>query len=207
MYDPVAVDSAQNPVVTGVTRPSAATFEAADSKHYAEESADLRAAILRHARQLYVEISGDATASGVSRQQARQDFLQDATRVKGIVDRAGAQVLETVWDLACHLAGEPARDYDLECAFDCRITMPEPTPGEQQASVTLMEKQVWSRARTMGFNNVDDVEAEKEEIAQEQEAQAEASSDAASLDRALLATASPETATDPTTGTLRGVTA
>src|SRR5690606_30455955 len=97
-------------------------FDAADPKALADEDLDRKRAIRERAKQAWVETTSQADIAGVSRKVAMEDFLADARKVAGLVDVAGAAVLELVWDLACYLAKVPARDYDLEVEFECRVS-------------------------------------------------------------------------------------
>src|SRR5690606_36421272 len=150
--------------VRDVKQPSAYTFEPAVPKHFIDEMQKRRRAILNEAKQLFVEIMDDATATGESRIHALFDYLLNAQYFKRIIDRAGEWAISTAWALATHLAGEPGRDADLTVDFNAKINIPFLPAALVQSLLLLMDKGVRSRFTVMNDTGVDDVESELDRI-------------------------------------------
>lgn len=91
--------------------------------------------ILEETRQLHRMMGGDATASAVSRIQARGDFLSSLRPTKTQVDAAGRWVLETALALAASFAGIANPYHDLRATFDCRLDVGPLVPEERQAII------------------------------------------------------------------------
>ncbi|HRN30209.1 MAG TPA: hypothetical protein PK890_10995, partial [Terrimesophilobacter sp.] len=119
-------------------------------------------------KQRHILIAGDATASGVSRQQAKADFESDLNRTKLSVDRAIRQLLETVIALAAALSGENTDFLDQYRAVgDARITVAPPSDSEQVTAVALRDAELISTETAMGRVGVEDPESELQRIRQE----------------------------------------
>jgi hypothetical protein len=127
--------------------------------------------ILDETRQAFVRMTGDATASGVSRVQAVQDFLSSLSSTKATVDAAGRELLETVLAMAATFAGQPGRYASLRANFDCRITAVQATPEERDTNRADVEANLMSRATALARNGIDDPDAELARINTEQEAE------------------------------------
>lgn len=94
------------------------------------------AAILGQCHQRFVLISGDATASGVSRKQAEKEWMRSLKDTKTVVDAAGRWELEVVLRLAAQLTGETSKYLNLRADFNCLLDVGEPTAEEIK---TVME--------------------------------------------------------------------
>jgi hypothetical protein len=92
--------------------------------------------ILQEFRQIHRLLTGDGSASAVSRIQARADFVASLRPTKSQIDAAGRWVLETVLALAADLAGVPNPYVELRADFDCRLDPGPLTPEERQAIIT-----------------------------------------------------------------------
>jgi hypothetical protein len=144
-------------------------LEPIDNKNLLDSAAEARHAIYRMCKQLHVIISGDATTSGESRLQAQGEYLLDLMDMKGVVDRAGTWLLETVWALAEVIAGSDVPTKDVKAVFDARINPGPITTEMRRAILEMMEKKTISQETAMSMLGVDDVEAEKDRILQEAE--------------------------------------
>jgi len=139
------------------------------------EDADLaRRSIYRSAQQLHVFL-GDASASGISRVQARHDHVADVEDLGETLDRAGSWALETAYALAAELAGgAPEGALSPEAAEAVLHTNVDPGP------VTPETKKELRKAQGSGFLSlktallkygVDDPEEEIERLREEQNAE------------------------------------
>lgn len=159
--------------VTGYTSPSVEQLTPADIESYRVSMEDARQAILDAAGQRWVEMSDDATASGESRLQSFFDYLEDLEYFKAELDKAGRWMVETVWSLACDLAGVPGRDHDLDMYLSCNISMPHVPAPVRQALLQEVEQGLRSRESAMAALGITDVQAEMQRIAEGEEYQLE----------------------------------
>ena len=128
-------------------------------------------AILEETDQLHAQISGDATASGESRKQARADFEQSLLDTQAQLNRAGRWLLETVLAMGAAFAGTPGRFAELRAVFECRVDAGPMAADELRLLSELSgSQQLLSRETAMARVGVDDVDAEQERIASEEEA-------------------------------------
>lgn len=160
------------PVATAVSRPTAATFDAANPKGYVDEVHARSLQLLSRCKQAWVMTTGEAGVSGVSREVAMADYLADAEGLAANVSACAEALLELVADLAAHLMGAPGRYYSLRARAELRVSKPPVQPAERLATLQLLDAGVWSRRRTMQANGVDDVDAETKAVAQERDEQA-----------------------------------
>jgi hypothetical protein len=127
-------------------------------------------AILEEAQQLHALISGDAGASGVSRQQALTDFLSSLMTTAPQVEHAVRWCVTTALRLAAYLAGQPGRYDSLRVEAVCQFHLGPVTPAELTALIALVEAEILSRETAMGRTGIDDTDAEARRIAAEREA-------------------------------------
>lgn len=137
--------------------------------------------ILEEAQQLHALISGDATASGESRKQARGDYEDDLGLTKTPIDRAGRWLLETALNLAAIFSGQPGRFASLRATFSARINT-GPMSSEEIGEIQALtgDKPLLSQETGMSRIGIEDTDAELAKIAAE-----------------TAAAAAPELATDP----------
>jgi hypothetical protein len=121
---------------------------------------------------LHSLISGDAGASGVSRQQATGDFLASMGDTASEVERVVRWLLETALHLAAHFAGQPGRYLDLRATAVCTLSAGPLTSEDVTQVVTLVEADLLSRETGMGRVGVDDTDAEAGRIQAEREQRA-----------------------------------
>ena len=114
-------------------------------------------------------ISGDATASGESRKQARADFESSLGPTTAQVERAIRWMLETMLALAATFAGTPGRYADLRAVVTCRVNSGPITSDEQDQTRQNVAAHLLSEETGMARIGVDDVDAEKTKIAAEGE--------------------------------------
>jgi hypothetical protein len=150
----------------GYTSPSVHQLQAADVEGYLKAMDARRRAMLRQSRQSWVEITDDAAASGESRVQALMDFLEEARDFKAVIDGALKWLLETVWALACDLAGDPAASRQTRFVADCKITVPFIPAALRDAILKERMEGLRSDETAMTDLGIEDVEAEKARIAE-----------------------------------------
>lgn len=125
------------------------------------------AGILRDCQQIHVLISGDATASGRSREQARAEFEGSLKLSKEVVDDAGRWMLETGLRLAAHLCNQTPRYLGLRCDFNAIIETGPVSPEERSANRDDVKAGLMSTETAMSRNGAEDVDAEKARIAED----------------------------------------
>jgi hypothetical protein len=123
--------------------------------------------ILSAARQVYALISGDATASGESRIQARDDFEKSLRRAKSRIDAMGRWMLETMLKMAAVLAKDPERYDGLRVAFSCKLDLGQLSSEERKVNILEVEAELRSRDNAMQQIGIDDPQAEIEQITSE----------------------------------------
>lgn len=129
-------------------------------------------AILEETRQTHALLSGDAGASGVSRQQATGDFLDSLAETAPQVERAARWLLETALSLAAHFAGQSGRYLDLRAVVSCALSAGPVTSEDVAQVISLVEAELLSRETGMARAGVDDTDAEAQRIQAEREARA-----------------------------------
>ena len=145
--------------------PQVNQFGAADTKNLREDCQEARYAIYRTAKQLHIFMSGDATASGESRIQARADYVKDLRKLKGAVDKAGRWLLETVWALAEALSDTGYSG--ASAVFDAIIDPGPITAEERKAMLTEVAQGAMSLERFLSVLGIDDPQAEIDRIRDE----------------------------------------
>lgn len=131
------------------------------------------AAILEEADQAHVMIAGDATASGLSREEARGDYEMSLIITAAVVQPAVRWLLETALAFAEAIAGKPGQYTKLlRAEASCRVQSARLSTAERAQVVSEVEKRLRSRAGGMAMLGVVDVEAEIQAMEGEPEATA-----------------------------------
>lgn len=125
------------------------------------------ASILGQTQQIHALISKDATASGVSREQARAEFESSLRLSKEVVDDAGRWLLEAPLRLAAYLCNQTEKYKGLRCDFDSVIETGAISSETRTSNRDDVRAGLMSRETAMVRNGQEDVDAEKERIAQE----------------------------------------
>lgn len=135
---------------------------------FVETKRDAQENIYDEVKQRHVLMSGDATASGVSRQQAMLDFEADLDRTKLAVNRAVRTLLETALALATALAGaEQSFLEQYRAVAEARLRVGVPTSESQNMAIALRNAELISAETAMGRVGVEDPVAERQKIRQE----------------------------------------
>lgn len=137
------------------------------TKTFTETRDDLYSAILSGCFQRFALISGDATASGISRLQARSEFESSLKDSKDAVDDLGRWLLETHLRLGALLCNRSKEFLQLRCDFNAIIETGPVSPEEKQAIISLVSAGLMSKETAMSLLGIDDTDAELERIAQE----------------------------------------
>jgi hypothetical protein len=128
-----------------------------------------RERMLHQSGQTHVLISGDATASGVSREHARDEFKLSIAETEAELNRAGAWLL----NLVIALAGATARGEnpyaDLRVEFSCQIHLGPLSAAERAEDRAQVEAGLLSSQRAMERAGVADSDAENARIAAERD--------------------------------------
>lgn len=123
--------------------------------------------ILGQTQQIHALISKDASASGVSREQARAEFEGSLKLSKEVVDDAGRWILETALRLAAHLCGQTEKYKGLRCDFNSIIEVGPISDLIRKANRDDVQAGLLSKETAMSDNGIEDTSAEMERIKQE----------------------------------------
>lgn len=124
--------------------------------------------MLKEGDQLHVVITGDATASGESRKQARAGFEASLRRLLASVEQCGRNHLETRLNEAAALAGQAEHFAGLRATFQCRIDVGPIGADEQRVAAELYAAKGFDQEEFMARIGVQDIDAVKARLAQEQ---------------------------------------
>lgn len=157
--------------ITRMATPSVVYRDPVPVETFKQTKEEAYTAILEETDQLHALISGDATASGESRKQARADFEQSLLDTQAQLNRAGRWLLETVLAMGAAFAGTPGKFAELRAVFECRIDAGPMSSDDLRILTELSgSQQLLSRETAMARVGVDDVDSEIERIASEEEA-------------------------------------
>lgn len=161
--------------VTGIANPTITYRDPVTPETFIMSADALKRAILEETHQLHTLISGDATASGESRKQARAEFATSLRATKTAVDGLGRWLIETSLRIAAHFSGQPNRFDDLRAIFECRIDTGPLTADEIRLTIDEHNAGLIDTEEAMMRVGVDDpaamkakVEAEKDMAMQRQ---------------------------------------
>jgi hypothetical protein len=124
-------------------------------------------AILQEANQLHYLTAGDSGDSGESRKQAREAFRQDLELSAGKIADMVRWLLETVLAEASFFAGRPNAFAGLRVYVEARISSGPVAADDMRVAVEMKDAELWSTELAMSATGIDDVDAEKQRIAQE----------------------------------------
>lgn len=126
-----------------------------------------RECILGQAQQSHMLISGDATVSGRSREQARAEYRGSLLDSKDPLDGAGRWLLEGGLRIAAVLCGRVAEFATLRCDFESRVEEGPITPEERAANREDVKAGLLDKETAMSRGGVEDTDAAKERIAED----------------------------------------
>lgn len=117
--------------------------------------------ILDESSQSHVLISGSATPSGKSREEARAEYVQSLEDSAMVVNACGRWIIETPLALAEVFIGKPGfYTSRLRAEFQCRIFRGPLSTGEQEQNRSNVGARLMSRETAMQLNGIDDVDGE-----------------------------------------------
>lgn len=128
-----------------------------------------REGVYEEAKQLHVLMGSDATASGVSRVQAKADYLSSLNDTKPGVDSLVRWLIWCVLHHACHFSGlDAAKEFSLiRPACDCQVDAGPLAADERDAVIKMVDAEMMSQETAMQLLGVEDVDAEKARISAE----------------------------------------
>lgn len=121
------------------------------------------------ADQLHILISGDATASGRSRIEARAAFVESLRQTATALDQAMRWLLETSYALACYLLRRPLPP-DLTSTAACVLHAGMLSPAEMLALSQLVQQGLLSHETALQLFGIDDPDGEVRRIREERQA-------------------------------------
>lgn len=153
-----------NGEVIGRANPNITFREPVPVTTFVDTRAELREAIHGQCQQLHIMISGDATVSGRSREQARGEFHSSLQDSKEPVDDCGRWMLETELRLGAYLSNQTSKFIGYRCEFNAIIEDGPVDPLDRQENRADVEKGLMSAETAMSRNGVEDTDAETERI-------------------------------------------
>ncbi|AWN22199.1 hypothetical protein DKM44_02250 [Deinococcus irradiatisoli] len=128
---------------------------------FGDTFAEIREAIFDEAKQLHVLITGDASASGVSRQQAVNDFINSLEPTRMALEQLVRWVINTVLRMGLHFIGRRPEYDAFHATAQARMSAVQPTPAEVDTALKLHGEGAISEESMMGRIGIEDVAAER----------------------------------------------
>ena len=144
--------------------PNVSFRDPVSTKTFTETRDDLYAAILSGCQQKHALISGDATVSGRSREQARGEYESSLKDTKDAVDDLGRWLLETELRLGALFCNRSREFLELRCDFNSIIETGPISPEDREANRADVQARLMSPETAMSRNGIDDTDAELERI-------------------------------------------
>lgn len=123
--------------IIGYTEPSVDISDPASVEVFVQTRATKREAILSQCHQEHILITGDATASGVSRKQAEKGFQRSLKETKTPLDASGRWQLEASLRMAAQILGESEKYLGLRADFNCLLDVGEPEPDDRRVVMEM----------------------------------------------------------------------
>lgn len=155
--------------VTGFTNPGVVYRDPVKVETFIQTKDAAYQNILEECNQVHIRISGDATASGASRIEAKADFIADLVMTASRVNMVGRSIIEAALALASLFAGQPGRYDGLRATFNCRINPGQLSADEMRVLMERVKEKLLSRESGLERMGEDDVDAELARIAAEAE--------------------------------------
>lgn len=149
----------------GYTNPSVATSEPVDVQTFINTAQTFVANIYHEMKQAHL-LGSDLQLSGVSREQARQDFETAIHTHARIIESA----LSSIYGAALMMMLQPNVDKyrDLNVVVQLRLNASQPTPDERRENREDYKAGLRSRVTAMAASGIDDQDAEVALIKSEQ---------------------------------------
>lgn len=120
--------------------------------------------ILEEVHQSHILLQAESGTSGISRREARQDYIDDIKDSKLAMDLAGNWLVNTLLYLSEWLMGEEKEDIDYRANFRTHMTVGAVTKEDIDMLAVLKDHDWISDETAMSRAGIDDVEAEKAKI-------------------------------------------
>lgn len=179
IYD---VDASGQVYLKGYTTPGVQWRQPVEVTSFTATRTEAYTAMLEEVHQAHALIAGDATATGVSRQQARADFESDLLLTAQTVQPALRHLLTAALRTAACIASQPGRYDGLRIETTVQTSTGPLTADEQDAVRNNVDAHLLSIETGMALLGVADVDAEQARIAAERQAAQQASGMAALQD-------------------------
>ena len=153
--------------VVGYTNPNVSITDPAPVTAFVDDIKDTKDAIYSQCHQRHVLISGDAQASGRSREQARAEFERSLKETKTAMDAAGRWQLETTLRLAAQLAGQSEKYLSLRADFNCLVDAGSIDPERANVIIQEKDKGIISMETCRNLLGIEDAAAEQKRIDEE----------------------------------------
>lgn len=128
---------------------------------------NVREMLFDEAKQLHVLITGDATANGVSRQQAVNDFMTSLEPTRMALEQLLRWLMTTVLGLGLHFTGRSAEWDAFKATASARASAVQPTSAEIETARNLRKDGLISLKSFYARIGIDDPETMRAEIAAE----------------------------------------
>lgn len=153
-----------------ITEPGVHRFDPIDPMLTISAARHAYQVLLEEAKQGHILITGDAAASGVSRQQARGDFEDDLSNTKSAVEGATRDTLELVLALAEEFSsGSESYLTDYRVIADLFVNSGPITPEDARSTAELRKEGLLSlETAMMRAAGVEDIAAEMAKMEQEE---------------------------------------
>lgn len=121
----------------------------------------VREQLFDEAKQLHVLITGDATANGVSRQQAVNDFMTSLEPTRMALEQLLRWLMTTVLSLGLHFTDRLAEFEEFTATAQARASAVQPTTPEIDQALKLHEAGMISEETAMLRCGIEEVEQER----------------------------------------------
>jgi hypothetical protein len=148
----------------GYANPNLQVLDPVEVDSFTKTRADFYESMLGQCAQRYALISGDATASGKSRIEARSEFEKSLTKTKTVLDAGGRWLISAARDMAADLAQRAGEFLDFRAEFNTIIDTGPVSPEERNANREDYKARMLSLESALTRNGVDDTDAEMERI-------------------------------------------
>jgi hypothetical protein len=162
----------QGTKIIGYTNPNVSVTEPVDVTTFRDTRDHFYAVILGQSFMRHVLISGDATASGRSREQARKEYERSLTKTAVVLNAAGRWQLEVELRMAAELSGKTAEVRDLRAVFECNVEKVPVSAEERQENRADVDAGLMAPETAMRRNGVEDTGKEVQKVKEYQEEKA-----------------------------------
>lgn len=156
--------------IVGYTSPNINVQDPVSVENFIKSLIEFYEAILTELNQLHVSISGDATASGRSRQEARAEFEKSLVKTKTLIDALGRWLIEVALRFAAFLCGRP-EFLEFRCDFNSIVDAGIPSAEERAANREDYKEGVICKETLQSRNGVDVTDAENAKISADPESE------------------------------------